>query len=73
MDSSNSVRRLPDHLARVCSVVAGCDPRTVQRVVAGKRTLGLTRERVERALRELGIEVPPPVTTGPAQEKDGDA
>lgn len=49
-------RRLPAHTLRALSVAAECDPRTVARVVAGAPTKGVRRERVERALREAGLE-----------------
>jgi hypothetical protein len=50
-----SIAKLPAHLLRRISVDAGVDPRTVRRVVSGKPTKGLQRERVERALTLAGL------------------
>jgi hypothetical protein len=49
-------RRLPIHQLRQLGVAADVDPRTVARVVAGSPTKGIQRARVERALREAGLE-----------------
>lgn len=55
-DTGEKERRLPAHELRRLAVAAGCDPRTVQRVIFGRPTKGLMRERVERTLREQGLE-----------------
>jgi hypothetical protein len=43
------------HAIRRVAVAAACDPRTVQRVLLGRPVLSMTRVRVERALRRLGL------------------
>lgn len=49
---------VPAHLLRRISVEADVDPRTVARVIAGSPTRGIQRERIERACRAAGIELP---------------
>jgi hypothetical protein len=41
---------------RAISVAASCDPRTLRRYVTGERVQPLCQERIERALREAGLE-----------------
>ncbi len=53
--STLSKRRLPLHQEREVAVAASVDPRTVRRVMAGEPVRIMARERVERALRKLGI------------------
>jgi hypothetical protein len=45
---------LREHEIRAVSVAAGVDPRTIRRRLLGARTMPLTRERIDRALRQLG-------------------
>ncbi len=47
--------KLPAHIRRRISVLASCDDRTVAKLLAGKLVMPLTRERIEGALRELGL------------------
>jgi hypothetical protein len=51
-------RPLPLHRLRQVAVEASTDPRTVERVLRGKPTRGLQRERIELALIKLGIPLP---------------
>jgi len=55
MTNASREQKLPAHTLRDISVKAGVDPRTVARVVAGKPTKGMQRERVEAALRSAGF------------------
>lgn len=55
MTNASSERKLPAHTLRDIGVRAGVDPRTVARVVAGKPTKGMQRERVVAALRAAGF------------------
>jgi hypothetical protein len=48
--------RLPGHRLRQIGVAADVHPRTVARVLSGAPTRGMQRDRVERALREAGLE-----------------
>jgi hypothetical protein len=58
MSEAPKARRLPAHQERAVSVAAGVDPRTVRKVLAGLPVRsGLVRERIEKALRDLGIDV----------------
>jgi hypothetical protein len=41
---------------RAISVAASCDPRTLRRYEAGEAVAPLCKERIERALREAGLE-----------------
>ena len=41
---------------RAISVAASCDPRTLRRYEAGEDIQPLCKERIERALREAGLE-----------------
>jgi hypothetical protein len=43
---------------RQLAVAASCDPRTIQRVLAGESVRGMSRERAEAALRAAGFQVP---------------
>jgi hypothetical protein len=45
----------PDHVVRRIAVAASAHPRTVRRVIDGRPTKAMTRERIEKALREAGI------------------
>ncbi len=49
-------RKLTAHEIRQVSVTAACDPRSVVALVEGRATRALTRLRIVRALRELGLE-----------------
>ena len=49
---------LSDHQVRALSVQGLTTPESVKKVVAGEPTRELTRLRVERAARELGIDLP---------------
>lgn len=46
------------HDLRRVSVAAPADPRTVRRLLRGESVSPISRVRIERALRELGFEVP---------------
>ncbi len=52
---TTKVRRLSRHQELEVAVKASADPRTVRKVVAGEPVRGVARERVERALREMGL------------------
>jgi len=47
--------RLTPQQLRRAAVLAGCDPRTVRHYITGRSVYSTTRERVEQALRELGL------------------
>jgi hypothetical protein len=47
--------KLPSHRIRAVAVAAEADPRTVRRLIAGERVLPMQRERIERALHQLGL------------------
>lgn len=49
---------LTQHEIRRIAVTAETDPRTVRRVLTGMPVQGLSRMRIERAMRELGIVTP---------------
>jgi hypothetical protein len=53
LESKMSARKLPAHQVRAIAVEAQVDPRTVNRVLAGKATRAATRERIEKALKAL--------------------
>jgi DNA-binding LacI/PurR family transcriptional regulator len=53
MSAETIARRLPAHVVRAIAVEAQVDPRTVNRVLAGKATRAATRERIEKALKVL--------------------
>jgi len=43
------------HQVRQVAVDATCDPRSVEKYLAGKTLKPMTRERIEKALRALGL------------------
>jgi hypothetical protein len=45
-------RKLPAHVLRAIAVAAEADPKTVQRVMAGRPTRAATRDRILRALHD---------------------
>ena len=53
------MKLLSPHEVRRISVTALVDPKTVERCYAGGPVRTLTRLRIERAARELGVLVPP--------------
>jgi DNA-binding LacI/PurR family transcriptional regulator len=55
-----SARKLPQHQVLEVAVRAQADPRTVRRVVAGQEVRASVKERIERAIRELGFGAAPP-------------
>ena len=52
------------HQVRELSVAALASPKSVRRVLDGEPTRELTRLRIERAARELGLELPSPERGG---------
>jgi len=58
--------RLSPHDERRVAVVAAVDPRTVRSYLAGRSQHSTVVARVESALRELGLAIPPePSGTNP--------
>lgn len=50
-----AMNKLPAHQLRRVAVEAGCDPRSVVKMLAGEAVQPLLRERVTRALEAHGL------------------
>ena len=55
-DTTKRKAKLPAHLLRAVSAEALADPRSVQKLLRGDPVSPMTRERIERALRERGLD-----------------
>ena len=47
--------KLTPHEERVIAVKAGCDPRTVRRMLRGQLVRSTVRSRIEQALRDRSV------------------
>lgn len=47
--------KLPAHVRRTISATAEADPRTIDRLLQGKPVMPMTRQRILRAMRQLGF------------------
>lgn len=61
---------VPVRTIRKAALAADADPRTVTKLVSGQRVRGVVAERIEAALRQLGIE-PPPAPAADGQPEGG--
>lgn len=48
-------KQIPIHIARAVAVEALCDPKTVQRLLAGGKVRDALRDRIEPVLRARGL------------------
>lgn len=57
---------IPVRTIRRAAADAEADPRSVAKVARGEHVRGIVAERIEEALRRLGVAVPSPASAPPA-------